>query len=136
MMEFQNEQELFDYIVSRIIAQGRAAMEGNQCVYHSPDKSLKCAAGHTITDDEYTLLISEFGYVQVEGCPLDDFKGALPFNHALRIYNSLVEELQSAHDNSANSMAFMEYFLAEAKEIAVSRKLSFNFDKELEKGDR
>lgn len=50
-------QEIFDKSVEGLASQGfRQAMDGDSCMYRSPD-GLKCAAGWLISDDEYETVV-------------------------------------------------------------------------------
>lgn len=114
----KNDQQVFDFVVGRMLAQGRRSMVtlcyGEECAYRSLDGD-KCAAGHLIPDEDYNehwegagvctnLLPGELNAVN------EYFKD--------RGFNvNLISSLQSAHDGAEDN--FCAEFAAAALEIAA-----------------
>ena len=47
------KQEVFNKVAAHLLAQGKPALKGEDCVYRSKD-GLKCAIGCLIPDENYT----------------------------------------------------------------------------------
>lgn len=101
-MNFKSEQEVFDFVVGALIAQGRPSVvrdssEGPSrtvCKYRSEDGA-KCAGGHVIPDEIYTR--------GMEGCSIRTIviNAHSPTLMALRPYADLLIDLQNNHDRAA-----------------------------------
>jgi hypothetical protein len=84
----KSEQEVFNWIVTKLMEQGKKSVDArSHCMYRGED-GCKCAAGWVIGDDEYTVsfedqtwssLVAKYDYV--------------PSSHSKLIY-----ELQHIHD--------------------------------------
>jgi hypothetical protein len=94
-------QELFDYITSKVLEQGRASIAiveepsgetRKVCVYRGQD-GIKCAAGHVIPDAWYSD--------RLEGHSIDAFLDMEPrIQASLGSHMFLLSDLQEAHDNA------------------------------------
>jgi hypothetical protein len=84
------EQEIFDYVVDKLFAQGECSMDNlGTCMYRGPNNT-KCAAGHLIADEDYD---SSF-----EGETWGHLVWAKYFTSD---HETLIEEMQSMHDRTA-----------------------------------
>lgn len=111
--EFVSDQELFDYIVGKVIAQGEPSTFGGICRYRAPNGH-KCAVGHIIPDSIYRQ--------DMEGATLT---GIVNKNLGLTCYHLLLD-LQKAHDGAGDNEYFVIDFTNRAKNIALTYGLKFN----------
>lgn len=101
-MDFKSQQEVFDFVVGALIAQGRPAVTReptsagargkSTCKYRSEDGA-KCAGGHVIPDEIYTK--------GLEGQSIRTVVMQHPALAALRQYANLLIDLQNNHDTAA-----------------------------------
>jgi hypothetical protein len=118
-------QETFDTVITAIVKQGKPSMiidDSNNmaCRYRGPD-GLKCAAGHLIPDDEYSL--------KMEGCSVSSTVTAkiLTKNgHNIPV----VSELQRCHDDNADNEDFVSVFLRDCREVAERFTLEWKYGAE------
>ena len=111
-MKLTTLQEIFDFVVSKIIEQGAPSLElrptGVYACYYRAErngKTLKCAAGHLIADEGYRVNMEGRGADYLFSRVNDNFRTNLrtidfdevPAGMAER----LVIRLQSAHDQAA-----------------------------------
>ncbi len=120
-------QEIFDFVVAAILAQGRPSMAGSspdpKCRYRG-SQDAKCAVGHLIPDyiyDEYMEGKSVAHLVRGKDSPYAYLKP-----HVV-----LLELLQMAHDESAlissrNNEPFIPLFIEEVTTVAVNEGLFFD----------
>ncbi len=141
------KQETFDTVVRALLQQGRASRnESGKCRYRGP-YGAKCAAGHLIPDELYTLdlegcvvTLSDATNVLVEAATNDEERAVLERvhrnNQRLReILTSLghdlelARDLQKAHDRASEAeffypaTPFVEGFRAQARWIAEQHGL-------------
>lgn len=82
-------QEVFDYVTSRLLRQGRRSESGlGMCQYRGPG-GLKCAAGWLISD--------EFYHPCMEG---KSWLGLVERFNVIDEHSQLIAELQFVHDES------------------------------------
>ena len=101
------KQEIFDYIVKALFAQGEPSVSsydfGLICVYRSAS-GLKCAVGHIITDDQYSPEmdngdgISASRLCKIVSIPLIDRNP------------DFMDDIQAVHDNweKGNDIEFVD----------------------------
>jgi|LakMenE01Jun11ns_1017448.scaffolds.fasta_scaffold9739208_1 hypothetical protein len=128
-------QELFDYITSKVLEQGRPSLETNYekgvtrqvCVYRGQDGA-KCAAGHVIPGAWYSE--------KLEGRAADGvLEGEPRLEASLAPHLSLLLDLQGAHDSAYQASVlhskrptFMEGFIRRAIHIAEEYNLNHAFE--------
>jgi len=126
-------QELFDYITSKVLEQGRPSiLETNDedgearvvCVYRG-ESGAKCAAGHVIPDAWYRE--------EQEGRAADGVLNGEPrLEASLAPHLSLLLDLQQAHDNAYRGArlysTFTEGFIRRAIHIAKEYNLNHAFE--------
>jgi len=117
-------QEVFEISVTGLLKQGERSLDlYGQCFYrlNKQDKTLKCAVGFLIDDDEYKKIM--------EGLPVEDFcdmfPGIIDYEH-----ESLLGDLQSIHDTS-NEYDIVEYWKENFIRIGKKYKLDTDFIKSL-----
>lgn len=119
------KQETFDFVCKSVIAQGMPAQEGGGCLYRAKgpeDKTLKCAAGFLITDEEFAKLDKQDGE-RVYGTVTSNQE----INKLLREKGhdiTLVQKLQRAHDNAEWGAGFVQSFKRRAIEVAAEFELN------------
>lgn len=111
--EFVSDQELFDYIVGKVIAQGEPSTLGGICRYRAPNGH-KCAVGHIIPNSIYRQ--------DMEGGDLDEI---VQCELGLTSYH-LLRDLQLAHDGAGDNEHFVTDFTNRAKNVALTYGLKFN----------
>jgi hypothetical protein len=84
-------QEVFDFIVDKVIKQGKPAIQG-KCVYLTDD-GLKCAAGQLLDDKELQQLKNTDSLTSSWGALVA--RGFVPAEH-----RTLIGDLQEVHDIS------------------------------------
>lgn len=114
----RNDQQVFDFVVGRMLAQGCRSMFiscfGEECAYHSSDGN-KCAAGHLIPAEDYSEDWEGDG-VSIDLLPKE--LNAVSEYFKDRGFNiRLISSLQSAHDGAEDN--FCAEFAAAAREIAA-----------------
>ena len=117
-----SDQELFDFIVGRVIAQGEPSVLNGTCQYRAPG-GLKCAVGHIIPDSLYRK--------SMEGANLTHIVNK---DLGLTCYHMLLD-LQKAHDNAGDAHDnddFVADFTNRAKDVAHIYELKFNHGGEKE----
>ncbi len=124
--DFNSAQEIFDYVVKKVIEQGKPSMDKQgQCRHRGPDGTC-CAAGFLIPD----------------GHPAIPLRGTwcstVLWHEDLRSdHDNLIFELQEAHDNAATDVSrnhtvslvnenFVQHFKRNAKIVAHRYSLDFN----------
>jgi len=126
-------QELFDYITSKVLEQGRPSIletndeEGEArvvCVYRG-ENGAKCAAGHVIPDAWYRE--------EQEGRAVDGVLDGEPrLEASLGPCLSLLLDLQEAHDNAYRGARLYSTFTAEfirrATRVAEAYNLNHAFE--------
>lgn len=117
-----NSQEVFDFVVSSIVKQGRPSMDGTRCRYRNTE-GLKCAAGMLIPDDVYHPSMEGMGILKLSS----QFKDVIP--NSIKYNMNLIVELQSCHDSAASYCgdAFLKLFTGTAKQIAEKNNLTYKF---------
>lgn len=116
-----SDQELFDFIVGRVIAQGEPSVLAGTCQYRAPG-GLKCAVGHIIPDSLYRKSMEGANLTHIVNKDL-----GLTCYHMLR-------DLQKAHDHAGEQPAqrgdfvidFVPDFTNRAKDVAHTYGLKFN----------
>jgi hypothetical protein len=129
-------QELFDYITSKVLEQGRPSIletndeEGEAkvvCVYRG-ENGAKCAAGHVIPDAWYSE--------KLEGRAANGvLEGEPRLEASLAPHLSLLLDLQEAHDSAyrasffhSNRPTFTAEFIRRATHIAEEYNLNHAFE--------
>lgn len=101
-------QEVFDFVAHHLLTQNEKSMRGNLCKYKS-QRTLKCAAGCLISEDNYDTGFEGLGWNEVS-----DKLGM--FNHW-----GLVVDLQGLHD-----LTSLENWKAELHKLADRYDLNSN----------
>jgi hypothetical protein len=114
--EPRTNQEVFDYVLEKLYAQGRPSSAGRQCFYRGSD-GLKCAAGWLIPDTAYDI--------GMEGMAAE----AVPYLRQ-RYDRDLIERLQTAHDEAAresggNAVVWLRQWSERMQQIAISFGLRY-----------
>tara|TARA_B100001146_G_scaffold152086_1_gene133687 strand:+ start:242 stop:553 length:312 start_codon:yes stop_codon:yes gene_type:complete len=79
-------KETFEYVLRKVVEQGEPSIgETGQCLYRGPN-GLKCAAGHLLSDEDYSP--------DMEGLRVVD----VFHNHP---HKWLISQMQKAHDIAA-----------------------------------
>jgi hypothetical protein len=112
-------QEVFDFVCTKVIEQGKPSMKGASCAYRGAGGS-KCAFGHLILDEDYDAQMEKAG--QLDLFTPDTFEWLGWQNEAHR---DLLTRLQWAHDMSAYDDGFLTAFKAKARAIA---RVEFHLD--------
>ena len=89
-----SNQEAFDLVVEKLVAQGEPSMQGKRCVYLD-SKGNRCAAGHLVPDELITKLATI-------GCGWHIICSDVPEAKEIADQKFIVE-LQEAHDAPALS---------------------------------
>lgn len=103
-MRFENDQAVFDHVVSSLVKQGRPAAVwhgysappdtgGVGCLYRSNDGA-KCAGGWCIEDEEYEVTMEGRGIRSV-------ISSGFFFLNRLEPFSELLNRLQGCHDAAA-----------------------------------
>jgi hypothetical protein len=114
------DQQVFDFVAGKLLAQGQGAMVRGNCVYRCED-GRKCAVGHLIPDALYSD--------RMEGNNVDSVY--FPAIRADSAKLSLMQCLQQAHDWAADAGRtddsqdeFLTLFKNRMRSIAAGRSLS------------
>lgn len=107
------EQEVFDKVKKHLLKQNSKAMDGDNCVYRSPNGS-QCAIGCMIPDDQYdeTMELNNAA-ILIEEWP------DLPFAN---INPNFLKDLQEIHDYDDNDVVDWPILL---QEFATDRCLTY-----------
>lgn len=115
-------QQVFDQVSTHLLTQmkqssGYDRHEDFQCYYRSGEgRSLKCAAGCLIADDEYVLAMDE-----PYKCSGTAWEAIIEAGHAPRTHELLITQLQWVHD-SFLPLAWAEHL----KELATEFGLEYD----------
>lgn len=90
-------QEVFDWVVSNLLRQGKKSLDDRECCRYRGNDGLKCAAGWCISDDEYAVVGNRFENV-VWGAWGRETLRLLP--HPDLAHNKLIRDMQRAHDDN------------------------------------
>jgi hypothetical protein len=93
-MNFNSEQELYEYIGEFLIKQGIQSKCANHCLYRGPNNT-KCAVGCVITDEVYNI---EYEGLSIYG--IKNYKEEIPLY--IIEYAYFLEKMQEFHDNDEN----------------------------------
>ena len=85
-----SNQEAFDLVVEKLVAQGEPSMQGESCVYLD-SKGNRCAAGHLVPDELITKLLN------IIGCGWDIICSDVPEAKEIADQKFTIK-LQEAHD--------------------------------------
>lgn len=121
-------QELFDYITSKVLEQGRASIiEGDgsfECVYRG-DSGTKCAVGHVIPDAWYSKSLEG---LDIYGVLVDEER----LKPSLAPHLDILKYLQCAHDDTYpakhQGAAFQDEFIRLAIRTAEIYNLNHAFE--------
>lgn len=113
------QQEIFDYVATFLIKQGKPAMDGYRCMYRAPDGS-KCAGGCLIPDEVYHPSMEGSAFY----CIVDD-----TFPIHLQENKNFIGDLQYCHDEYSSQEApgeFIPWIKKRLERFAKARSLSTN----------
>ena len=113
-LESFTAQQIFDHVAVKLLEQNKQCTiedeEENLCAYRSEDRTLKCAAGHLMSDAEAEELIAQgkntgcgplLAYQTLMGMPDSGDSGDMP-------HYRLIAALQGTHD-SFSPKAWLEH---------------------------
>jgi len=99
-------KQVFDFIVAKILAQGRPSQKNYSCVYRG-ENNLRCAAGWVLPDEDYDPSIN--------GAAISsDFFQYTVTAHWLKRgspYYRLIRALQADHDEASLTTEFIKNFV-------------------------
>jgi hypothetical protein len=115
-LDYTNDQQVFNFIVEKMISSGKCFDEEEGCCKYRANNN-KCAVGHIIKDEDYTadfegLVVSDRGSLIRDYCS----------NKGVNLY--LLSDLQSTHDRV--SMNKWGEITKEFEEIATNYSLVYN----------
>ncbi len=110
--DYSNDQEVFDFVVTRLVEQGCKSRIDGRCAYRGANGA-RCAAGWLLPDIEYDY------------CHEGDVSTNVPWFQKCGVNASLLRRLQMAHDRCPE-MNFTQVFLAEARLIARDYRLKMS----------
>lgn len=94
-----NAQEVFDKVVTHLYTQGVQSVGADgMCLYRGPNGTM-CAVGALISDEDYD---ESFEGEAVGGILDSASQKNLPSINALKIHETLLSDLQAAHDTTEN----------------------------------
>lgn len=117
-------QEIFDYVIQRLLEQGKRSMTGEEGCKYRGDGGTRCALGWLIPDDLYRAEMDDFHCSWNVGDLLrHDFPAITALGHAL------AEDMQRAHDQASDHIPglFKTTFLENMKDVALRHNLAWNF---------
>ena len=115
-------QEIFDYVIRRLLEQGKRSMNGGACKYRAGDD--RCAIGWIIPDDLY---LEEMDNPETAWGVETMFRRDIPAVVTLGL--GLAEAMQDAHDIAGDHIPglFQTTLLENMQEVALSHNLAWNF---------
>lgn len=124
-------QAVIDYVVPRMLAQGKPSMEGSVCLYRSGtyNAPLCCAVGFLIDEDNYSREM-ENNSPKIVGQMVPTSNPT--WQAAFREESDFLKELQDCHDNAAvdsrfDGTSFNEEFLKRVQRLAYIYTLSWSY---------
>ena len=146
MLTFNNDQEVFNYIVNTLRIQGgpsvvitetRMDVRPAICVYRAPN-GRKCAAGQVISDEQFTRCKEglQFSRLFSDLTPSTEDGYTLHPLHNLARFTTLICAMQAAHDKpfefdvekrypNPTDAEWLVQFEAEAEKVAKGRNLVY-----------
>jgi hypothetical protein len=126
-------QELFDYIATFLLKQGRGSLiadsknvsvtiKGPACAYRG-DNGTMCAVGCIMPDDVYRPDLEGSGLIAILA------KNMGPWFTAVSVHETLLRSLQGAHDNAAvhstEKVPFNEHLVHKLRHVALEHRLEY-----------
>jgi hypothetical protein len=117
-------QEIFDYVVQRLLQQGKRSMTGEEGCKYRGDGGTRCALGWLIPDDLYRPEMDDF---HCSWNVQDLLRHGIPAITALG--NDLAYKMQRAHDHASDHIPglFKTTLLENMKDVALRHNLAWNF---------
>ena len=116
-------QEVFDFVVSKIIHQGQPSTVNGSCAYRGPD-GLRCAAGWLLPDEAYDRSFNRSSIVSSRFQSNVKRYQAYWLKSPSRFFN-LIKDLQRAHDDAVfDNNNFLKYFKTGCESVAALHKLN------------
>lgn len=113
------KQELFDFVVDKVVKQGKLCKKpgSKRCSYRYGD--LKCAVGHVIADEHYNE--------GLEGYSISNSSVSHAIKKSIGKYDPcLLDSLQGCHDTSSRKH-FLKEFTESARILAKAERLKWKF---------
>ncbi len=114
-----NRQEIFNTVYTRLMTQGRRAMNGKACAYLAPNGN-RCAVGHLIPDGHAGLMAT----CDVDSLILRHTDLADLFEIESHEDRHFLMGIQGAHDNCYDIRDFRETFKRNMQKIADCYELT------------
>lgn len=117
-------QEIFDYVIQRLLEQGKRSMTGEEGCKYRGDGGTRCALGWLIPDDLYVAEMDDFVLSwNVQDLLRHDIPAITALGHAL------ADDMQSAHDQASDHIPglFKTTLLENMKDVALRHNLAWNF---------
>jgi hypothetical protein len=136
-MVFDTNQKVFEFVVEKLISQGRKSVKGYQCMYRIGN--LRCAIGHIIPDELYNI--------EMEGNITDTIfsmrytalnEWVKQNNHTALRNNNLLQNLQTLHDQARtniNGVFLCVQFISAVELLATKFDLNTEFLQKLDKSE-
>jgi hypothetical protein len=119
------KQELFDYVASFLLKQGKRSFTGGGCMYRG-DNGLMCAAGCVIPDEFYDPVMEGNDINSVVSIRRKTKGPQQRFWKTLEKHLGLLSELQEVHDNLFSPNDTRQFWLKKLREVAADHKLAFD----------
>jgi hypothetical protein len=117
-------QEIFDYVIQRLLEQGKRSMTGEEGCKYRGDGGTRCALGWLIPDDRYHAEMDDLVLAwNVQDLLRHDIPAITALGH------ELAYEIQRAHDQASDHIPglFKTTLLENMKDVALRRNLAWNF---------
>jgi len=113
-------QEIFDYVIQRLLEQNKRSQRGGACKYRAGDA--RCAIGWIIPDHLY---LEEMDDPETAWGVETMFRRDIPAVVTLGL--ELAEAMQDAHDTAADHILFKTTLLENMQDVARDYNLAWNF---------
>ena len=117
-------QEIFDYVIQRLLEQGKRSMAEEEGCKYRGDGGTRCALGWLIPDARYHAEMDDLDLAwNVDDLIRHDFPAIIALGHELAC------EMQRAHDQASDHIPglFKESLLENMKDVALRHNLAWNF---------
>lgn len=113
---FSSEKELLDFVVPKVVAQGKKSTCDNGACKYRGDGGTKCSAGFVIPDEHYSPRLEGLSALDLVGnlSKILGYMDSIKTSKGDPLTLSL-HSLQKCHDSSLDGPYFVEQFLTSVK---------------------
>lgn len=128
MNTFNTLQEVFDFVVTKLMEQGVQSIDGTSCKYRKDGTAscpIRCAVGHLIPDEKYDISIENIPYMELDKSLFNGVFSEKLLEDSF-LLDRLLENLQYVHDFSFHIL--FDEFNRLANDFGLNTKVLKNYE--------